>query len=162
MIFFYNDCATKIRDIFETQLGDSINLNYDNSAFRKKLSMREMLDLYLSARPWTKLNFYLILGLPSDAVATPQKQIFLPDYLKIAFKNATNSGKPLMGEDIIMYQPASITDKSTSIFDITFIIPAIILLFFCLSFRFRKFQFIWFTIVFFDGCVRFVFPVYVV
>jgi hypothetical protein len=146
--FFYNNCATRIRDVFEAQSGNSLSLDYSNIAFRRKISKRKMLDLYLSQRPWAKLGLYLILGSPSDIDATPQSQVFLPDQLKVAFVNGTNAGTPLAGSDRVMYGSSHMQGLITtpqSWFDITFVIPisiALMLIGFVLLGRYQVVTFI--------------------
>ncbi len=85
--FFFDNCATRIRDVFEKELNEK--LTFDYSKFRTDLTLRQMLDLYVDNMPWVKFGFYLILGLPCDIKAEPRVQAFLPDYLRKAIKNAT-------------------------------------------------------------------------
>jgi len=152
--FFYNNCATRIRDVFEAQLGNSISLGYSNIAFQRKISKRKMLDLYLNQRPWTKLGLYLILGSPSDIEATPQSQVFLPDQLRIAFVNGTHSGEPLADSNVIVYSPKhmpNLIPDSQSWFDITFIIPLGILLMLICFVVLDRYQVITFIMLFLTG-----------
>lgn len=100
--FFFNNCATKIRDVFESKLGYSFLLDYKSSELTKGFSMRTLLDTKLHNRPWVRLSFYFILGIPSDQVATPCKQMYLPSYLHIAFKKGTIHGSNLCKPDQLL------------------------------------------------------------
>lgn len=98
--FFFDNCATRIRDVFESELEGKLHFNY--SGFDTTKTLRQMLDLYVNNSPWVQFGFYLILGLPCDVVATPRTQAFLPDYLQKTFKQAsleTESGsKPFVSQ----------------------------------------------------------------
>jgi hypothetical protein len=85
--FFFDNCATRIRDVFEKELGNK--LQYNSAKLDTTKTLRKMLDIYVEHKPWIKLGFYLILGLPSDVRATPRMQAFLPDYLKKLIETAS-------------------------------------------------------------------------
>ncbi len=84
--FFYDNCATRVRDIIENSLLTPIR--YDYSDYGEDLSFRELIDPYLSRSPWLNLGVDLALGLPSDKVATPYQYMFLPDYILNIFDKA--------------------------------------------------------------------------
>ncbi len=85
--FFFDNCATRIRDVFEKELGERLAFNYQS--FNTNYTLKQMLDLYVDKSPWVKFGFYLILGMPCEINATPRVQTFLPDYLQKAFQNGT-------------------------------------------------------------------------
>lgn len=82
--FFYDNCATRIRDIVEEAVEGEINFNTED----QNITLREMLLPFLEHTPWTKFGINLILGLSSDKIATPYEYMYLPDYMEIAFGNA--------------------------------------------------------------------------
>ena len=75
--FFYDNCATRIRDILRA--GFQYRLNLDSSSAKQGASMRQLLRPYLRDKPWTQFGIDLILGLPTDRKATPDDYMFLPD-----------------------------------------------------------------------------------
>lgn len=77
--FFYDNCATRIRDIFEETYFQQ--LNFDSTGLSKSVTMRDLLHQYLGDKPWLGLGIDLILGLPADRKATAETCMFLPDYL---------------------------------------------------------------------------------
>jgi hypothetical protein len=85
--YFYDNCATRIRDVLVTTLGD--DLQFDGSYITTDYTIRELTDLYLPAIPWGDLGIDLCLGLPMDKTATPYMHMFLPDYIESAFDHAT-------------------------------------------------------------------------
>lgn len=96
--FFYNNCATKLRDILETELEGK--LMYPDP-LPEPIPFREMLDMYTEKpQPWGDFGIDLILGLPTDKPADFRNQMFLPDFLSgnlaLASINRASGTVPLM------------------------------------------------------------------
>jgi len=85
--FFYNNCATKIRDAFEISMGDQLVWN-DSTATEEK-TFRNLLDEFLVPLPWADFGIDLALGAVIDRPANPREKQFLPTYMEQAFANAT-------------------------------------------------------------------------
>lgn len=85
--YFYNNCATKIRDVVATVFGDSVK--FDGSYITTTYTIRELTDLYLEPQPWGDLGIDICLGLPMDKKATPYEYMFLPDFIESGFDHAT-------------------------------------------------------------------------
>lgn len=106
--FFYDNCATRIRDIFEVSLGDS--LVYNTDSYVRELNFRDLLHPYISHSQWLDLGINLALGLPADKIAVPSEYTFLPDHLmdytsKAYYKTISDSTKFLNdATQIIDYQ----------------------------------------------------------
>ncbi len=84
--FFFDNCATRIRDIFVEGIDREIVFNYDVLVSGK--SFRELLMPYLTEKPWARLGINLALGLPSDKTATGWDYMFLPDHMMTLFEDA--------------------------------------------------------------------------
>jgi hypothetical protein len=84
--YFYNNCATKIRDVVATVLKDSVE--FDGSYIKTNYTIRDLADIYLSQQPWGDLGIDIGLGLPVDKVASPYEYMYLPDYIESAFDHA--------------------------------------------------------------------------
>jgi hypothetical protein len=84
--FFFDNCATRIRDIFTEAIDREIRFNYE--VFGSEESFRDLLMPYLSEKPWARLGINLALGLPADKIATPWEYMFLPDHMMTAFGHA--------------------------------------------------------------------------
>lgn len=84
--FFFDNCATRIRDIFTEGLEREIIFDYQELDQGK--TFRELLMPYLTEKPWARLGINLALGLPADKKATPWDYMFLPDHMMTAFQNA--------------------------------------------------------------------------
>jgi hypothetical protein len=85
--FFFDNCATRIRDILDTTLTTS--LSYDKAAVEKNVTFRELLREFTKAQPWLEFGIDLVLGLPTDKKATFEQQMFLPQYLNESFAAGT-------------------------------------------------------------------------
>jgi hypothetical protein len=79
--FFYDNCATRIRDAFEIVLGDSLLLDTTFIASAEQKTFRQLIDEYLAPQPWADLGIDLALGARIDQIASPYEYMFLPDYL---------------------------------------------------------------------------------
>ncbi len=84
--YFYNNCSSRIRDVFAEVLGDTIQ--FDGSYITTTYTIRQLTDLYLKQQPWGDLGIDICLGLPMDKLATPYEYMFLPDYLEYGFDHA--------------------------------------------------------------------------
>lgn len=101
--YFYDNCATRIRDGLKAALGDT--LRYDSNYVQREESFREACDRYLRHMPWGDLGIDLCLGLPMDKEMSDWEYMFLPDYIEKAFNAArllTPTGhKPLVKETVV-------------------------------------------------------------
>lgn len=84
--FFYDNCATKIPDVFNAALGGQ--LIYAEDAPEQPLSFRDMIDIYCENSPWLDLGIDLALGLPTDKIMSWDEYMFLPDYVFKEFGEA--------------------------------------------------------------------------
>lgn len=85
--YFYNNCSSRVRDVFADVLKDSIQ--FDGSYITTSYSIRQLTDLYLKHQPWGDLGIDICLGLPMDIKAAPYEYMFLPDFLESGFDHAT-------------------------------------------------------------------------
>jgi len=100
--YFYNNCATKIRDVLAEVLKD--DLTFDGSFIQTDYTIRELTDLYLGPQPWGDLGIDICLGLPMDKKAIPYEYMFLPDYIESSFDHATLNGTPIVKQKISVYE----------------------------------------------------------
>jgi hypothetical protein len=95
--FFYDNCATRLRDAIKIAGGDS--LQYYNQPIRgtfEATSYRGWMNSYLGNKPWARFGMNLAIGLPSDHVATPQEEMYLPDNLRDHADRAKIGGQKLV------------------------------------------------------------------
>ena len=84
--FFFDNCSSRIRDVFQNILGAKLVFNDDH--IKKHKTFRQLLDEFLYVNPWGDFGIDLILGLPADDTVTSEEYMFLPYKLYDAFDNA--------------------------------------------------------------------------
>jgi hypothetical protein len=84
--FFFNNCATKIRDAFDIAMGEQ--LVWSDSVGEEK-TFRNLIDEFVLPLPWADFGIDLALGSVIDRPATELEKQFLPTYMEQAFANAT-------------------------------------------------------------------------
>ena len=83
---YFNNCATKPRDITKSILEDDVIFN--NKNLNKDLSFRELTNNEIHWNTWGSLGLNLVVGNKLDQKATPEEYQFLPDYSLKAFNYA--------------------------------------------------------------------------
>lgn len=103
--YFYNNCATKVRDVFVHVLKEEVS--FDSLYIKSNYTIRNLTDLYLSEQPWGDLGIDICLGLPMDKKARPYEYMFLPDYIESSFAHASNriTRGSLVKKSITVYRP---------------------------------------------------------
>ena len=147
--YFYNNCATKVRDVFAEVFNDSIK--FDGSYVTTDYTIRDLTEIYLKQQPWGDLGIDICLGLPMDKKITPYEYMFLPDYIESGFNHATLNGKPIVKETISVYE-AEPEAASFSIFHPWIIVGLLLLITLILSYRdwTRKKLTKWFDVIIFS------------
>ena len=105
--YFYDNCATRVRDVFEHVLGEE--LQFDLQYLTPKDSFRSLVDSLTYRQPWGDLGIDLCLGLPMDKNISTYEYMFLPEYIRQTFGHATindtNGGsKALVKHSRLIYQ----------------------------------------------------------
>ncbi len=154
--FFYDNCATRIRDFLETEL-DTKYVG-DTTATR---TFRQLLDIYLVQQPWTDFGIDLILGMPADKPASIRHEMFLPELMAANLKTHLKyqSGEDVMGnaQQFNNTLPKPI-EKNTSLLNPTNVFALLFLfaIFMTLGKKegfLRWFDYLFFTILGIAGCV---------
>jgi heme/copper-type cytochrome/quinol oxidase subunit 4 len=104
--FFFNNCATKVRDAFEIAIGKQ--LVWNDSVATEEKTFRALIDEFVYPLPWADLGIDLALGAVIDRNATEREKQFLPDYMEQAFAKATLVGdgpsRPLVKETRVILE----------------------------------------------------------
>lgn len=110
--YFYDNCATRIRDVITTVLGSDVT--FDGSYVKTDYTIRQLTDLYLGPQPWGDLGIDVCLGLPMDKKATPYEYMFLPDYIESGFDHATvkhdSTSVPIVKNKTIVYESQGLNE----------------------------------------------------
>ncbi len=120
--FFFDNCATRVRDVIENQIQGELIFPEKNGQNR---SFRKHVNAYQKNLPWTNFGIHLTLGSPSGQVACVYEEMFLPDFLMSHFAGAKiksgNESRQLVKELRVIYQ----SERNSK--SVLFLSPAFIL-----------------------------------
>lgn len=101
--FFFDNCATRLRDILPSVLGDDFKytpvLPEDS-----KMRFRDIMDAYFYRVHFERVGCNLLLGSPIDAVMTDKDIMFLPDFVRNGLKGATDGGRLVAADPVVIYE----------------------------------------------------------
>lgn len=92
--FFFDNCATRIRDIFPRVLGSGFNYP-DVLPPKQALTFRQIINQYFYRVHWQRFGVNLLLGSRIDKKMTNSDIMFLPDYLMKAVAGASLKNKSI-------------------------------------------------------------------
>ncbi len=111
--FFYDNCATRIRDVAETAIIG--NLAFKVPQDFKPKTFRQLIHDQTGLNNWGSFGIDLALGSVIDRKATPYEHMFLPKYIHAFFGDATlNSTDTLVKKSSIVFKQSD--KKSTTHF----------------------------------------------
>ena len=152
--YIYNNCATKIRDLFDEIFPKYVeydSINNDN------LSYRELMDLYLYNQKWGNLGIDICLGTEIDKIADNYNSMYLPDFLFSNLDNAkTSKNENFILKENKIFSPSK-TKNSSVFFSPSLVLLILLLITVFLIFRERKYD-LWykkfdFTLFFISGAI---------
>ncbi|MCA0131962.1 lipoprotein N-acyltransferase Lnb domain-containing protein [Winogradskyella alexanderae] len=101
--FFYDNCATRIRDVSQTVTNNKIKFNSPDDLAQK--TFRELIYEHVNKNSWGSFGIDLALGSVIDQNATPNEYMFLPKYINSYFENSTYDGmNSLVNRSKIIYK----------------------------------------------------------
>ncbi len=114
--FFYDNCATKIRDVLETTLDG--NLVYNLPKDYKEQTFRQLIDHNLNWNTWGSFGIDIALGSIIDRKATPREQLFLPEKVNHFFNTATlkDTGEKLVTSSKTIFTKKGENENKSSFF----------------------------------------------
>ncbi|GGI58021.1 lipoprotein N-acyltransferase Lnb domain-containing protein [Winogradskyella haliclonae] len=120
--FFYDNCATKIRDVANISANQSIR--FSEIKGEEKKTFRTLIHEQVGINTWGSFGIDIALGSIIDKQATDKEYMFLPKYIFKSFENAQIDSKPLVKGTNTIYKSRHNTGyKTNSIFN-----PIVILL----------------------------------
>ena len=88
--FFFDNCSSRIRDVFEAVLQDRLSYRFPPS--EESITYRDAIEPYIEGRPWIFTGINLLLGQPTDQLADERGLMFLPDGLSEQLAHAYVDG----------------------------------------------------------------------
>lgn len=108
--FLFENCATKIPEVFEKNLGDALQFDYTHLI--DQYTFRQLIHQNLSVNSWSNFGIDLALGSVIDRKATPYEHLFLPIYVYEQLKHTTLNGKPIVVKESILLDIPTQEDDS--------------------------------------------------
>lgn len=125
--FFYNNCATKIRDVLEETLPGQIK--FDDSYLTTKYTFRDLINHKIPHNSWANTGINIALGATIDKPATAREHQFLPAYIQSSFNHATINNLPLvLSNEIVLNYPKPKSNSKTLSFWSPYIIFSLLAL----------------------------------
>lgn len=150
--FFYDNCATKIRDLIEnTSLLPQVTKQV---AAGQKKTFRTLLGENLKPNSWPSLGINLALGALVDTPQETDKYVFLPKYLSEHLKHYEIRGTPLVLKRNIIFQAKKERKKETPLWATPLFWSVLILIVYMVISTYQKFtgkQCKWADFILFTG-----------
>ncbi|MDH6386798.1 hypothetical protein M2474_000215 [Dysgonomonas sp. PH5-37] len=113
--FFFDNCATRVRDIIEKNVDGKIEYKPTG----KNQTLRDLLHEFLKSSPWLRFGIDLVIGSGADREITDNEKMFLPCYLMYAYSDAkilsdTVAEKPLVAESRNALEGSRFEDLTTA------------------------------------------------
>ncbi|EDP69681.1 putative transmembrane protein [Flavobacteriales bacterium ALC-1] len=113
--FFYDNCATRIRDVAEVAAKNNIEftqpLNLESKTFR------ELIHEHVGLNTWGSFGIDIALGSVIDKKASTNEYMFLPKYIHSFFEKAKiNSSENLVENSSIIFQKRETKSSSSFLF----------------------------------------------
>ena len=134
--FLFENCATKIPEVFEETLGPALQFNY--SHLEHQYTFRQLIHQNLVVNSWSNFGIDLALGSVIDRKATPYEHLFLPLYVYKQMKHTTLNGKPIVKSESVLLdiQP----QKNQTLFFLTPVFWLTLLIILVLFITYRDFS----------------------
>ncbi len=143
--FFFDNCATRIRDLFQTVLGEQLQYNYPREWTTQPMSFRQLLDVCLTRQEWSDFGMDIIIGVPTDRIAKPREYMYLPMFLeestklaKLTDKNGKEKPFVKSAGEIVPSKPVSSNQQRILPHHVTWGFFIVILLLTVLSYHIRQ------------------------
>jgi hypothetical protein len=137
--FFYDDCSTRIRDLLEEAIGDS--MVYPPEIFDEAPSFRFLTGKYLMTAPWLKLGIDLLMGSPGNKKASVRDRMFLPLDMQKGLSDIVinRNGKmiPLLQNPVTVLEKSLKTEKTSFLTSPLFVFSILLVIVIILSAVFR-------------------------
>ena len=111
--FFYDNCATRIRDVLVEAIPGEVTF-FDGYVTEEK-TFRELIAQNVHANSWGSLGMDVAIGAVTDVNASPWEHQFLPEYVykavEIAKISRTEYTLPLVRESSVIYENSPDEEK---------------------------------------------------
>lgn len=110
--FFYDNCATRPRDMIEFVGDIGVKNQWGTHPDAEEHTFRELIDKGFESTPWVDFGIDIVLGSRLDVPVTNRELMFLPEYLaEIGAKTEIN-GAPLLGPKEYVFEAEPLTAEA--------------------------------------------------
>ena len=133
--FFYDNCATKIKDVIQTSTSKAIHFSPPSTY--KAATFRTLIQDNLEANSWGSVGIDIALGAVIDITATPEEHLFLPNNVYTFFETATfnNSKSPLVKKQTTLLKTKPNTKHTNFFLSPFFILSALAFIIIFLTYK---------------------------
>jgi len=101
--FFFDNCATRIRDIFPRPEIFGKTFRYgETMPAGQRISFRDIINRYFYRDHWTRVGVNILLGSRIDKPMTSKDIMFLPDYLRDGIGGGSVKGQPIASPSAVL------------------------------------------------------------
>lgn len=131
--FFFDNCATRIRDIFPKALGPGFVFGQTFPP-SSRITFRDIINKYFYRDHWERVGVNILLGSRIDRVMTNSDIMFLPDYLRDGLAGATLNGQKVSTAPELVLPGSNSAEAGTN-WPLMALVAAVLLLVIGLSVR---------------------------
>lgn len=125
--FFYDNCATRIRDIFPEIAGAGFCFGATLPQ-GQQLSFRQIINRYFYKKHFERVGVNLLLGSGIDKIMSHEEIMFLPDYLQTGIAGAITDNGFLAAAPVLLLEGAPPTPEGINwVFLITVLLAVLVL-----------------------------------
>ncbi|WP_178984764.1 lipoprotein N-acyltransferase Lnb domain-containing protein [Winogradskyella helgolandensis] len=131
--FFYDNCATRIRDVAQTTTNG--DLKFITPEYLEPKTFRELIHEQVGLNTWGSFGIDIALGSVIDRQAEAEEFMFLPKYIHAFFETAeTSSSEPLIKNATVLYQKQG-TNTSNILFSPLVVIGLVAILILFITYK---------------------------
>ncbi|RIA10246.1 uncharacterized protein DUF4105 [Flavobacteriaceae bacterium MAR_2010_72] len=131
--FFYDNCATKMRDVLLKVVDNPIKFHTPPTLEPK--TFRALIHEHVNRNSWGSLGIDTALGAVIDTEASPYEHMFLPKYIYQFFAVATTNDKPLVKSSSTLFEARTLEAQTSFITSPLSLMTLIALLILGITFR---------------------------
>lgn len=132
--FFYDNCATRIRDVVEANVAKSVIFE-PSSEFKPK-TFRSLIYEHVDKNTWGSVGIDLALGSVIDKTATAYEHMYLPFYIHQFFNDAKlENGQNLVKSSSSVFEPNETENSKTFLLSPLFIIGTLSVLIIFITYK---------------------------
>lgn len=112
--FLYDNCATRLRDVFPRTFGKSFHFGQALPQGHE-ITFRHIINYYLRGIHWERFGINILLGSPVDKAMSNEEIMFLPDYLRDGLTGAMVDGQQIASPPVTLLDMPPLPEPGTNV-----------------------------------------------